>query len=77
MGIDFKNEDALAYVSSLRDSSIDLCLTYRPYAVSRKTNFSSGNETGRDTDRFRVSYEFGEWDEVDLRLLLCTIRRGL
>lgn len=66
MGIDFKNEDALYYVSSLGDSSIDLCLTDPPYAVSRKTNFSSGDETGRDTDRFRVSYEFGEWDEVDL-----------
>lgn len=62
----FKQEDALSFVSKLERSSIDLCLTDPPYAISKKTGFASGTETGKDTDRFRVSYEFGEWDTVDL-----------
>lgn len=62
----FENKDALEFVSYLEKSSIDLCLTDPPYAVSRKTNFSSGDAKGKDTDRFRVDYEFGEWDVVDL-----------
>lgn len=33
-----------------------------PYEVSRDTNFQSGAATGRDTDRFRVSMDFGTWD---------------
>lgn len=66
MEIDFKNEDALTYTKSLEDGSVDLYLTDPPYAVSRKTNFSSGEKTGKDTDRFRVNYEFGDWDEVSL-----------
>lgn len=62
----FEQKDALEFVEQLQDNSIDLCLTDPPYAVSRHTNFSSGDATGRDTDRFRISYEFGEWDTVDL-----------
>ena len=70
---DFKNEDALVYVRSLPSASIDLVLTDPPYAISRETNFQSGTETGTDVDRFRVSYDFGEWDVVDwkIRLSLC------
>lgn len=64
--MEFKNEDALIYVQSLPDDFLDLCLTDPPYAVSRKTNFAEGKETGRNVDRFRVNYEFGEWDKVDL-----------
>lgn len=64
--IEFKNMDALSYVSSLTPYSINLCLTDPPYAISRKTGFSSGESTGKDTDRFRVDYEFGDWDTVDL-----------
>lgn len=33
-----------------------------PYEVSRKTNFNAGEKTGRDTDRFRLSMDFGTWD---------------
>ena len=62
----FLNEDALIFVSKLENLSVDLCLTDPPYAVSRKTNFSSGDATGKDTDRFRINYEFGDWDVVDL-----------
>ena len=62
---DFKNEDALTYVKSLQSASIDLVLTDPPYAISRETNFQNGAEKGTDVDRFRMSYEFGEWDVVD------------
>ena len=34
---DFKNEDALAYVSSLPSASVDLVLTDPPYAISRES----------------------------------------
>lgn len=63
---EFVQEDALRYVEGLPNTSMDLCLTDPPYAVSRKTGFSNGDPTGKDTDRFRVDYEFGKWDEVDL-----------
>ncbi len=33
-----------------------------PYEVSRDTNFQSGQATGKNTDRFRVSMDFGNWD---------------
>ena len=62
----FKKSDALKFVSSLEDNSVHLCLTDPPYAISKKTGFADGKPTGKDTDRFRVNYEFGEWDTVDL-----------
>lgn len=65
MILDFKNEDALTYVKSLQSASINLVLTDPPYAISRETNFNKGAEKGTDVDRFRVSYEFGDWDVVD------------
>lgn len=58
----FKNEDAAGFLRALPDRSVDLVLTDPPYGISRSTNFSSGQPTGRDTDRFRVSMDFGEWD---------------
>ena len=63
--LELKNEDALCYVKSLPSESINLVLTDPPYAISRETNFKAGEEKGTDVDRFRVSYEFGEWDVVD------------
>ena len=33
-----------------------------PYDISRQTNFANGEPKGKDTDRFRISMEFGEWD---------------
>lgn len=62
----FEKDDALCFVKKLEDKSVNLCLTDPPYAVSRDTNFSKGEASGKDTDRFRVSYDFGEWDVVDL-----------
>lgn len=66
----FENKDALDYVKSLKNDSVDFVLTDPPYAISRKTGFASGELTGKNTDRFRVSYEFGEWDVVDTEYFL-------
>ena len=56
------NENCFKFLPKIPSDSIDLVLIDPPYEVSRPTNFASGEETGRDTDRFRVSYEFGTWD---------------
>lgn len=61
-GIDLYHQSCFEYLASLPTGSIDLVLIDPPYEVSRDTNFQSGEETGRDTDRFRVSMDFGEWD---------------
>jgi DNA modification methylase len=71
-----KNMDALDFLKELRSNSVDLVLTDPPYAISRKTNFASGDETGRDVDRFRVSYEFGEWDTVDEEYFLAVFKEA-
>ena len=56
------NESCFDYLKKLQDGSVSLILTDPPYEVSRETNFMAGEETGTDTDRFRVSMDFGEWD---------------
>lgn len=63
--VDIQNTDALSYVQQLPKGLVDLILTDPPYAISRETNFQSGDLKGNDTDRFRVSMDFGKWDEVD------------
>lgn len=61
--IELKNESCFTYLKTIKNNSVDLFLIDPPYEVSRDTNFQSGEETGRDTDRFRVSMDFGEWDK--------------
>ena len=60
--IDLRNMSCFDYLATVAQNSVDLILIDPPYEVSRDTNFQSGNATGRDTDRFRVSMDFGEWD---------------
>ena len=60
--ITLENENCFDYLKKLKNNSVDLVLIDPPYEVSRETNFSSGEETGKDTDRFRVSMNFGDWD---------------
>lgn len=62
MKIELKNENCFEYLKTIKDNSIDLVLIDPPYEVSRDTNFASGEKTGRNTDRFRVSMDFGDWD---------------
>lgn len=59
----FNNQSCFELLASLEDKTIDLVLIDPPYNISRPTNFQSGEETGKDTDRFRVSMDFGEWDK--------------
>ena len=54
--------DCLQFLKTVKSSSVSLVLTDPPYDISRKTNFASLPPKGKDTDRFRVSMEFGEWD---------------
>jgi len=60
--LELKNEDCLVYLKSIPDNSIDLILIDPPYKISRDTGFANGEEKGTDVDRFRVSYQFGNWD---------------
>lgn len=56
------NADCFDFLPTIPNDSINLFLIDPPYEVSRDTNFQSGTATGRDTDRFRVSMDFGTWD---------------
>lgn len=60
--ISLVNQNCFDFLKSLADKSVDMVLIDPPYEVSRDTNFASGEKTGRDTDRFRVSMDFGDWD---------------
>lgn len=59
----FNNQSCFELLASLENKTIDLVLIDPPYEISRPTNFQSGEKTGKDTDRFRVSMDFGEWDK--------------
>ena len=61
--IDLTNESCFDLLPRIEKNSVDLVLIDPPYEVSRDTNFQSGEATGRNTDRFRVSMDFGEWDQ--------------
>lgn len=59
----YTNEDCFNLLPTIQNESIDLILIDPPYEISRPTNFQSGELTGRDVDRFRISMDFGEWDK--------------
>ena len=56
------NQNCFDFLKTVPDKSVDLVLIDPPYEVSRDTNFQSGEAKGKDTDRFRVSMNFGDWD---------------
>lgn len=62
ISISLKKMSCFDFLPALKKDSIDLILIDPPYEVSRETNFQSGEATGKDTDRFRVSMDFGDWD---------------
>lgn len=62
MAIELKNKNCFEYLKTIKSNSIDLFIIDPPYEVSRKTNFLNGKLTGTNKDRFRVSMDFGEWD---------------
>lgn len=59
----YENESCFSFIKKVPNASVDLVLIDPPYEISRPTNFRNGQETGKDTDRFRISMEFGDWDE--------------
>ena len=61
--IHLTNESCFDFLPKVETSSVDLVLIDPPYEVSRDTNFQSGELKGDDRDRFRVSMDFGEWDQ--------------
>ena len=56
------NESCFDFLRKIESNTVDLVCIDPPYEVSRDTNFQSGDAKGTDTDRFRVSMDFGEWD---------------
>lgn len=56
----FANENCFSFLERVESNSVDLVLIDPPYEVSRETNFQSGKAKGKDTDRFRVSMDFGD-----------------
>ena len=62
MRITLTNQSCFDLLKTTPNKSVDLVLIDPPYEVSRDTNFQSGEPKGADTDRFRVSMDFGEWD---------------
>lgn len=59
----YLNESCFDFLSSIDSKSIDLILIDPPYEISRETNFQNTKITGTDTDRFRISMDFGDWDK--------------
>lgn len=61
--IELHNENCFDFLPKIESKTVDLILIDPPYLISRNTNFQSGSPKGKDTDRFRISMEFGEWDK--------------
>ena len=61
--IEYTNESCFDFLLKIESKSIDLILIDPPYEISRPTNFQNTALTGTDTDRFRISMDFGEWDK--------------
>lgn len=56
----YKNESCFTFLPTIKSKTIDLIIIDPPYEISRTTNFQNGEETGKDTDRFRISMDFGD-----------------
>ena len=58
--IQLQHKDCIEFLKELKPNSIDLVLIDPPYFISRSTGFQSCGING--VERFKISYEFGEWD---------------
>lgn len=63
INIELKQQSCFEYLKTIADNSVELVLIDPPYEVSKNTNFQSGEAQGKDTDRFRISMDFGDWDK--------------
>lgn len=57
--------DCLDGMSKIDDKSVSLILTDPPYEISRNSNYAKSAPAGKDTDRFRISIDFGDWDKQE------------
>ena len=64
----YENKSCFDFLPSIDSKSIDLILIDPPYEISRETNFQNGELTGTNTDRFRISMDFGDWDKNFINL---------
>ena len=60
--IELNNMSCFEYLKTIPSNSTNLVLIDPPYEVSRDTNFENTPIKGDDTDRFRISMNFGDWD---------------
>lgn len=58
--VELYNESCFDFLKTLEGNSVDLFLMDPPYEISRKTGLDSCVD---GVERFKMSYEFGEWDE--------------
>lgn len=59
------NMDCISGMRQIDKNAVSLIITDPPYSISRDSNYAKSAPTGRDTDRFRISIDFGEWDKTD------------
>ena len=59
------NMDCISGMRQIDKNAVSLIITDPPYSISRDFNYAKSAPTGRDTDRFRISIDFGEWDKAD------------
>lgn len=74
-----ENKNCFDFLPELESDFFSLILIDPPYEISRNTNFQSGKATGKDTDRFRVSMNFGNWDSqfIGLDIIIAECYRVL
>ena len=63
MSFKLLNQSCFDFLPTIPDKSVNLVCIDPPYEVSREAGFENTKPTGKDTDRFRVSMDFGEWDK--------------
>lgn len=71
----FYNTGALELLKQVKDNSIDLVLTDPPYIISRNTGFKACGPLG--VERFRISMDFGRWDNLPMRAHVKLIRTAI
>lgn len=62
MRVELVNESCFDYLKTIENNSINLVLIDPPYEVSRETNFSIGEPKSGHKNRFKVSMDYGDWD---------------
>jgi len=60
----FDNLDCISFLQKIQSNSIGLIFTDPPYIISKKTGFKSLGK--KSVERFAISMDFGEWDNVSL-----------